>query len=88
MYFSRLAVVVFGSIKNNRIIMFIKDKVAQELMNSSFPTPKIIFFDIDDTLSRQGVIAEHNKATLEQLAKTDIKLVISTGRSKAILPMA
>ncbi|GAF56837.1 peptidyl-prolyl cis-trans isomerase [Psychrobacter sp. JCM 18901] len=37
-------------------------------------------------MSRNGIIAEHNKATLEQLADTDIKLVISTGRSKAILP--
>ncbi|MBZ1391993.1 Cof-type HAD-IIB family hydrolase [Psychrobacter pacificensis] len=55
-------------------------------MNTKVSTPKIIFFDIDDTLSRSGVIAEHNKATLEQLADTDIKLVISTGRSKAILP--
>ncbi|WP_350560306.1 Cof-type HAD-IIB family hydrolase [Psychrobacter sp. CAL346-MNA-CIBAN-0220] len=55
-------------------------------MNKKTPTPKIIFFDIDDTLSRKGIIAEHNKATLEALAKTDIKLVISTGRSKAILP--
>lgn len=50
-------------------------------------TPKIIFFDIDDTLSRNGEIAPHNKATLEALAKTDIKLVISTGRSKPILPL-
>ena len=66
--------------------MFIEDKMAQESMNTKFSTPKIIFFDIDDTLSRSGVIAEHNKATLEQLADTDIKLVISTGRSKAILP--
>ncbi len=70
--------------------MFIEDKVATEIMNTKIPTsipmPKIIFFDIDDTLSRKGVIAEHNKATLEQLAKTDIKLIISTGRSKAILP--
>ena len=49
-------------------------------------TPKIIFFDIDDTLSRNGVIAPHNEATLEQLAKTDIKLVIATGRSKSIIP--
>ncbi|SNT70716.1 Cof-type HAD-IIB family hydrolase [Psychrobacter sp. LV10R520-6] len=55
-------------------------------MNNKAPAPKIIFFDIDDTLSRNGIIAEHNKATLEALAKTDIKLVISTGRSKAILP--
>lgn len=37
-------------------------------------------------MSRDGIIAEHNKVMLEQLAKTDIKLVISTGRSKAILP--
>lgn len=53
------------------------------------PTPKMIFFDIDDTLSRNGEIASHNKATLEAIAKSnlDIKLVISTGRSKAILPL-
>lgn len=49
-------------------------------------TPKIIFFDIDDTLSRDGVLAPHNKITLEQLSKTDIKLVIATGRSKSIIP--
>lgn len=66
--------------------MFIKHKVAQESMSNNIPTPKIIFFDIDDTLSRNGIIAEHNKATLEQLASSDIKLIISTGRSKAILP--
>jgi Cof subfamily protein (haloacid dehalogenase superfamily) len=66
--------------------MFIVDKAATTSMSDTLPTPKIIFFDIDDTLSRNGIIAEHNKATLEQLADTDIKLVISTGRSKAILP--
>jgi Cof subfamily protein (haloacid dehalogenase superfamily) len=66
--------------------MFIVDKAATTNLNNTLPTPKIIFFDIDDTLSRNGIIAEHNKATLEQLANTDIKLVISTGRSKAILP--
>ena len=66
--------------------MFIEDKVSTDSMNQKFTTPKIIFFDIDDTLSRGGILAEHNKATLEQLADTDIKLVISTGRSKAILP--
>lgn len=49
-------------------------------------TPKIIFFDIDDTLSRGGVIASHNKTTLERLSNTDIKLVIATGRSKSIIP--
>lgn len=56
--------------------------------DASIPTPKMIFFDIDDTLSRNGEIAPHNKATLEALAKSnlDIKLVISTGRSKPILP--
>lgn len=48
-------------------------------------TPKIIFFDIDDTLSRGGVIAPHNKTTLERLSNTDIKLVIATGRSKSII---
>lgn len=55
--------------------------------NTSIPTPKMIFFDIDDTLSRNGEIAPHNKATLEALAHTDVKLVISTGRSKPILPL-
>lgn len=48
--------------------------------------PKIIFFDIDDTLSRNGIIAEHNKSTLQQLAKTDIKVVIATGRAKIMIP--
>lgn len=66
--------------------MFIVDKAVNANTYNRVDKPKIIFFDIDDTLSRNGIIAEHNKATLEQLAKTDIKLVISTGRSKAILP--
>ena len=66
--------------------MFIVDKAATASMNHALPVPKVIFFDIDDTLSRNGIIAAHNQATLEALAKTDIKLVISTGRSKAILP--
>lgn len=66
--------------------MFIVDKASATTMDNRIPVPKIIFFDIDDTLSRNGIIAEHNQATLEALAKTDIKLVISTGRSKAILP--
>ena len=48
--------------------------------------PKIIFFDIDDTLSRGGIIAPHNQATLQALANTDIKLVIATGRAKPMLP--
>lgn len=66
--------------------MFIVDKAATASMPHKLPMPKVIFFDIDDTLSRNGIIAAHNKATLEVLAQTDIKLVISTGRSKAILP--
>ncbi len=66
--------------------MFTEYKASGAQSDIKVPTPKIIFFDIDDTLSRKGIIAEHNKATLEALAKTDIKLVISTGRSKAILP--
>ena len=66
--------------------MFTEYKASGALTKPTIPTPKIIFFDIDDTLSRKGVIAEHNKATLEQLASSDIKLIISTGRSKAILP--
>ena len=66
--------------------MFIVDKAATASMNHALTVPKVIFFDIDDTLSRNGIIAAHNQATLEALARTDIKLVISTGRSKAILP--
>ena len=66
--------------------MFIVDKATPANINPALPVPKVIFFDIDDTLSRNGIIAAHNQATLEALAKTDIKLVISTGRSKAILP--
>ena len=66
--------------------MFIVDKAAPANINQALPVPKVIFFDIDDTLSRNGIIATHNQATLEALAQTDIKLVISTGRSKAILP--
>ena len=66
--------------------MFIVDKAAPANINPALPVPKVIFFDIDDTLSRNGIIATHNQATLEALAQTDIKLVISTGRSKAILP--
>ena len=66
--------------------MFIVDKATTASMNQALPVPKVIFFDIDDTLSRNGIIAAHNQATLEALARTDIKLVISTGRSKAILP--
>ncbi len=48
--------------------------------------PEIIFFDIDDTLSREGILAKNNQLMLEQLVSTDIKLVIATGRSKAMLP--
>ena len=66
--------------------MFTECKASGALATHAIPIPKIIFFDIDDTLSRKGVIAEHNKATLEKLASSDIKLIISTGRSKAILP--
>lgn len=66
--------------------MFTEYKASGAITNTPVPTPKIIFFDIDDTLSRNGIIAEHNKATLEALANSNIKLVISTGRSKAILP--
>ncbi|WP_243453181.1 Cof-type HAD-IIB family hydrolase [Psychrobacter coccoides] len=66
--------------------MFVIDKASNTQMQPRIPTPKIMFFDIDDTLSRGGIIAEHNKATLEQLADTDIKLIIATGRSKAIIP--
>lgn len=66
--------------------MFIVNKAMPANINPALPVPKVIFFDIDDTLSRNGIIATHNQATLEALAKTDIKLVISTGRSKAILP--
>lgn len=48
--------------------MFIVDKAATASMPHKLPMPKVIFFDIDDTLSRNGIIAAHNKATLEALA--------------------
>ncbi|MGB2140507.1 MAG: Cof-type HAD-IIB family hydrolase [Psychrobacter sp.] len=66
--------------------MFTEFKASGAQATSKIPTPKIIFFDIDDTLSRAGIIDKTNQATLEALADSDIKLVISTGRSKAILP--
>ena len=66
--------------------MFTEFKASGAQATSKIPTPKIIFFDIDDTLSRAGIIDRTNQATLEALADSDIKLVISTGRSKAILP--
>ncbi|MES1963814.1 Cof-type HAD-IIB family hydrolase [Psychrobacter sp. AH5] len=66
--------------------MFTEYKAGGAMTNTAIPTPKIIFFDIDDTLSRAGIIDKTNQATLEALADSDIKLVISTGRSKAILP--
>ena len=66
--------------------MFAEFKASGAQATSKIPTPKIIFFDIDDTLSRAGIIDKTNQATLEALADSDIKLVISTGRSKAILP--
>ena len=66
--------------------MFTEYKASGASTTSKIPTPKIIFFDIDDTLSRNGIIDKNNQATLESLANSDVKLVISTGRSKAILP--
>ena len=75
------------SIDISKIIVTSKNRTDNNIMTPKFPTPKIIFFDIDDTLSRNGKIAPHNQATLERLADTTIKLVISTGRSKAILPL-
>ena len=61
--------------------MFTEFKASGASSTNKIPTPKIIFFDIDDTLSRAGIIAEHNQATLETLADSDVKLVISTGRN-------
>ena len=66
--------------------MFTEFKASGASTTSKIPTPKIIFFDIDDTLSRNGIIDKTNQMTLEALANSDIRLVISTGRSKAILP--
>ena len=55
------------------------------MSNTDF-IPKIIFFDIDDTLSRNGVLDPINQALLEALAQTDVKVVIATGRPKPFLP--
>lgn len=49
-------------------------------------TIKLIFFDIDDTLSRQGKIATHHVPLLKTLAAQGIKLAIATGRGRAMLP--
>lgn len=48
---------------------------------------EIIFFDIDDTLCRFGILNEDNREALRRLRhETEIKLAIATGRSNAILP--
>ena len=45
------------------------DSTSQKLTLPKLTTPKIVFFDIDDTLSRGGILAEHNKQTLALLAQ-------------------
>ncbi len=48
---------------------------------------KIIFFDIDDTLCRQGRLPDNSRAILQRLHdETEIKLVIATGRGSVMLP--
>lgn len=48
--------------------------------------PKIIFFDIDNTLARLGQIPEHHCSLLKQLKDKGIMLAIATGRSINMLP--
>lgn len=47
---------------------------------------ELIFFDIDDTLSRKGNIASFHIPLLKSLSAQGIKLVIATGRGRAMLP--
>lgn len=50
-------------------------------------TPKIIFFDIDDTLCRLGKLPDNNLRVLQRLhEEKPCKLAIATGRSLAMLP--
>lgn len=58
--------------------------------NMTTKTPKnqtkLIFFDIDDTLSREGTMPAHHIELLKTLAQTEVKLAIATGRGRPMLP--
>lgn len=48
--------------------MFIVDK-APASINQALPVPKVIFFDIDDTLSRNGIMLRTTKRRLRRWPK-------------------
>ncbi|OAV00163.1 MULTISPECIES: Cof-type HAD-IIB family hydrolase [Moraxella] len=58
--------------------------------NNSYPLPKIIFFDIDDTLyiKDEGRIPQSVKPALLALKNQGVLLAIATGRSLGIMPVA
>lgn len=47
---------------------------------------QLVFFDIDETLCRMGLLAENNYRTLRELYAAGIRLAIATGRSLCMLP--
>lgn len=57
-----------------------------EMINFKSSTPKIIFFDFDNTLSRMGEMGQDNYQTLVALHKLGIKVVIATGRGMGMMP--
>lgn len=52
--------------------------------------PKIIFFDIDDTLyiKKQGYILESTKKALHLLQQQGVIIAIATGRGPSVMPIA
>lgn len=48
--------------------------------------PKIIFFDIDNTLCRLGQVPDHHRDLLKALKEKGLILAIATGRSINMLP--
>ena len=47
---------------------------------------QLVFFDIDETLCRMGVLAENNDHVLRELYASGMRLAIATGRSVCMLP--
>lgn len=52
------------------------------------PLPKIIFFDIDDTLcdTETGLVCESTFVALRALRERGVRLAIATGRTPAVIP--
>lgn len=60
------------------------------MLSKSYPLPKIIFLDIDDTLyiKDEGCIPQSVKPALLALKNQGVLLAIATGRSLGIIPIA